>query len=76
MKFLTFILVSFSIIIETASEEKEMDKDSVQKSSNIASFLDIIQRILNDQEFLSLSDHRQLRILLIIYEIFEEHYKT
>lgn len=76
MKFLTFILVSFSIIIETASEEKEMDKDSVQKSSNIASFLDIIQRILNDQEFLSLSDHRQLRILLIIYEIFEEQYKT
>ncbi len=36
---------------------------------------DLLQKILNDQEYLALDPHRQLRVLIAFYNILERHYK-
>ncbi len=36
---------------------------------------DLLQKILNDQEYSALDPHRQLRVLIGFYNILERHYK-
>ncbi len=38
--------------------------------------MDIIQSILNDPEFLALSNKQQLHVLIVMYNAIEGHYKN
>ena len=62
---IAYICVSLSIAlsVETSHESKPSLKD-------------IIAKILNDPEFLALDEHKQLLVLIIIYNMLENYYKT
>jgi len=45
-------------------------------SEKTPSLMEIIEAILNDQEFVSLRPQKQLRVLLHIYDILEKHLKA
>ncbi len=49
-----------------------MSKGSNELSET--SIMDVIQNILNDQEFLALNPQEQLRVLIIIYNFFKSYY--
>jgi len=47
----------------------------VYKEENQKSLNELLQSILGDPEFLAIDTPRQLRVLLAIYDILENHYK-
>jgi hypothetical protein len=69
----TFMFMAFAVafMVETshvASNERD--------ESKILIFMNIIQNVLNDPEFLALSSRQQLHVLISIYNIIEGHYKS
>ena len=67
---LTFMLMAFSFafMVETSDISNQRGK------TNHSILMDIIQRVLNDPEFLALGNKQQLHVLIAIYNIIEGHY--
>jgi hypothetical protein len=61
-------LILFIMMFISSNAQKE------QASSQ--SLMDVIQGILDDPEFISLSNEYQLKVLMMIYDILEGHVKV
>jgi hypothetical protein len=70
MKNLTVIIVSILLctMIKYMATSSEADHPTL-------STMDILQNVLSDQEFLSLEKEKQLRLIILIYNILESRYK-
>jgi hypothetical protein len=70
MKHLTLmiVLILLCTMIKYMSTSSEADHPTL-------STMDILQSILSDQEFLSLEKEKQLRLIIIIYNMLESRYR-
>ena len=66
----TIVLMAFAFAVESSQTDNERGE-----SQNV-SLMDIIQSILNDPEFLALSNKQQLHVLILMYNAIESHYKN
>ena len=66
---LTFMLMAFSFafMVETSDISNQRGK------TNHSILMDIIQRVLNDPEFLALGNKQQLHVLIVMYDAIEGH---
>ena len=77
MRISTLILGSLLLAL-TLTESEAMAMDGIQIrtiNENNESLMDILQKIINDQEFLTLEKKHQLRILFIIYDMLDGYYR-
>ena len=65
----TIVLMAFAFAYMVESSQM----DNQRYESQNASLMDIIQSILNDPEFLALSNKQQLHVLIAMYNIIEGH---
>jgi hypothetical protein len=62
-----FIALSFAFKVETSDISNERGE------SNNSILMDIIQSVLNDPEYFALSSKQQLHVLIVMYNIMEDH---
>ena len=67
----TIVLMAFAFAYMVESSPMGNERG---ESQNV-SLMDIIQSILNDPEFLALSNKQKLHVLIAIYDILEGHLK-
>ena len=65
------LALTFVVVVETKMAEEEKAKESTGPS-----LMDVIHGILNDPEFLALSDEDQLKVLIMIYTFLESRAKN
>ena len=75
MKFLTLTVGILLFMTLTMTSRLEVEA-SVYKEENQKSLNELLQSILGDPEFLAIDTPQQLRVLLAIYDILENHYKA
>jgi len=63
-----FVAFAFAFMAETTHLSNQRDE------SNNSIMMDIIQSVLNDPEFLALSNKQQLHVLIVMYNALEAHY--
>jgi len=63
-----FVAFAFAFMAETTHLSNQRDE------SNNSIMIDIIQSVLNDPEFLALSNKQQLHVLIVMYNAIEAHY--
>ena len=68
----TIVLMAFAFAYMVESSPMDNQRDESQN----ASLMDIIQSILNDPEFLALSNKQQLHVLIVMYDAIEAHYNN
>jgi hypothetical protein len=68
----TIVLMAFAFAYMVESSPMGNERG---ESQNV-SLMDIIQSILNDPEFLALSNKQQLHVLILMYNAIEGHYKN
>jgi len=71
-----YTLISAFVLICLATSLTVHSQDTFEISEKTPSLMEIINEILNDAEFLSLTPQQQLRVLIHIYDMLEEHLKT
>jgi hypothetical protein len=71
MKISTYLIVSLLATLGVVTLAF-VSHDTNQKDGSL---MTILQSILTDQEFLALSKHQQLKILIKIYDMLENHFK-
>ncbi len=62
-----FTAFAFAFMVETSDISNERGE------SEKLTLMDIVQSVLNDPEFLTLSSKQQLHVLIVIYDILEGH---
>ena len=69
----------FAVTIEShpLNGMQQNNKDSFEDKNGetTSSLMNILDAIVNDPEFLQLESRQQLRLLMIIYDMLEAHYK-
>ena len=68
----TIVLMAFAFAYMVESSPMGNERE---ESQNV-SLMDIIQSILNDPEFLALSNKQQLHVLIVMYDAIEAHYNN
>ena len=71
------IIFLISIFILTTSQLLMVASSPIIEKGKMSESLlmEIIQRILEDPEFMALKSQKQLRLLIVIYSILESHLK-
>jgi hypothetical protein len=64
-----FTAFAFAFMVETSDIRNERGE------SKKLTLMDIIQSVLNDPEYLALSSKQQLHVLIVMYDILEDHLK-
>ena len=74
MKFLT-LYFAIGMICLTDLSRAQSAKNAIRRETT-PSLIDTIEAILTDPEFQSLRPQQQLRVLLLIYDFLEKHFKN
>jgi hypothetical protein len=73
---LIIVLISIFILTITTSLLMVASSPIIEKGKiSESKLMEIIQRILKDPEFMALKPQKQLRLLIVIYNILERHMK-
>ena len=62
------------VILATSIGGRSLGDSSIDASDKGATLFQILQNILDDPEYLALSDEQQLAALEVIYSLLEAHY--
>ena len=75
MKILKLTIISILLSGVLVCNCNTMALEFTQKTDNNRSLVFVLEKILNDPEFESLDLKQQLRIIIIIYDMLEQHYR-
>ncbi len=67
-----FLLIVLASRINSSSlSDSSIDVESINSSNKGATLMQMLQNILEDPEYLALSDYEQLKVLEVIYSLLE-----
>ena len=70
-----FALLATCINGRSLSSENNIDVEDNNSSDKGPTLIQILQNILDDPEYLALSDHEQLAVLEVIYSLLESSFR-